>query len=193
MYYVLGATFGTALFFFGVPGLLTQNTHILQYTYFSADFFVQVSMQVQIWILWFLGLRNRVRLRHIYAFTIPYSIVLITTEVLTSHVGISHSPALIVYEDHPPVLILKSIIYMAVAMPLGYFYLRQVPRQTTLQARAKSLVSGLTFIVVGLAATSNNVFDKGSDTPTSALIVMVFFVIFLLVQLPRYRRRTHTA
>lgn len=187
MYYVIGATFGTALFFFGVPGLLTQNAHILRYTYFLADFFVQVSMQVGVWILWFLGLRNRVRLQSLYIFTVPFSVLSITLEVLTSHVGISRSPYLIVYADKPPVLLLKSIIYVAVAMPLGYFFLRQVPSQTSLRAKAKSLVAGLTFIVVCLAATSNNIFDSGSDTPTSATVVGGFFIFFLLVQLPGYR------
>lgn len=183
MYYTLGATFGTALFFFGVPGLMTQNLHILRYTYFSADFFVQISMQVLIWLLWFVGLRNYVRLRNIYFFTIPFSILSITLEVLTSHVGISQSPYLIVYSDKLPVLVLKSIIYMAVAMPLGYFLLRQVPNQTSLRAKAKTFTGAMIFIGVGLASTSNNVFDKGSDTRSSATIVMIFFAIFLLAQL----------
>lgn len=187
MYYTLGAVFGTALFFFGVPGLLTQDTHILRYTYFSADFFVQVSMQVQVWILWFLGLRNRIRLRHLYLVTIPFSILSITLEVLSSHVGISQSPYLIVYADKLPVLVLKSIIYVTIAMPLGYFLIRQAPRQTTLRAKAKSFTGGMIFIGVCLAATSNNIFDKGSDTRSSAITVMVFFTIFLLAQLPRSR------
>src|SRR5665213_1623943 len=99
MYYILGLSFGTALFFFGVPGLFTQNPHILRYTYFSADFFVQVSMQVQVWILWFLGLRNRAPLRRLLAGTLPFSALLITLEVLTSRVAVSRSPYLIIYHD----------------------------------------------------------------------------------------------
>ena len=185
MYYILGLSFGTALFFFGVPGLFTQNPHILRYTYFSADFFVQASMQVQVWILWFLGLRNRAPLRRLLAGTLPFSALLITLEVLTSHVAVSRSPYLIIYHDKPPVLILKSIIYVAIALPLGYFFLRRVPDQTTPRAKIKSLTAGLFFIVVCLAATSNNIFDKGSDTVSSSVTVLVFFIIFLLSQLPR--------
>ncbi len=188
MYYILGTTFGTALVFFGVPGLLTQDAHILRYTYFSADFLVQVSMQVQVWILWFIGLRNRARLKTLLAFTIPVSVLSITWEVLTSKVTVSQSPYLIVYTDKTPVLVLKSIIYLTIAMPLGYFFLRQVPLQTTRQAKVKLMASGMFFIVVCLAATSNNIFDKGSDTPTSALTVTIFFIIFLLAQLPRPRQ-----
>ena len=191
MYSLLSLTFGTALLFFGLPGLLTQNPHILRYTYFSADFFVQVSMQIQVWILWFLGLRNRVFLRYLYIFTIPFSLVLLTLEVLTSHVSISQSPYLIVYVDKPPVLILKSIIYVTIAMPIGYFLLRQTPLQTSWRAKAKSLASGMIFIAVCLAATSNNIFDKGSDTPGSARTLLVVFIIFLLAQLPRGSRAVH--
>lgn len=185
MYYVLGATFGTALMFFGAPGLFTQDPHVLRYTYFSADFFVQIAMQVQVWILWFLALRNRLRLRYLYLFTIPFSILSITIEVLTSHVSVSQSPLLIIYTDKPPVLVLKSIIYVAIAMPLGYFLLRQVPGQTTWRAKVKSSTAGLTFIVVCLAAISNNVFDKGSDTRGSSIVMLIFFVILLIAQLPR--------
>lgn len=187
MYYILSAAFGTALFFFGVPGLLTRDIHILRYTYFSADFFVQVSMQIQVWILWFLGLRNLVQLRYLYILSVPFSLVLLTWEVLTSHVGVSQSPYLIVYSDHLPVLILKSIIYVAIAMPIGYFLIRQAPLQVTWRAKVKSLASGMIFITVCLAATSNNIFDKGSDTPGSARTLLVVFVLFLIAQLPRGR------
>lgn len=185
MYYVLGLAFGTGLFFFGVPGLFTQNLHILRYTYFLADFFVQVSMQAALWLLWFLGLRSRLRLSYLYIMTIPFSAVLMTLQALTSQVSLSQSPYLIVYTDKPAVLILKSIIYLAVAMPIGYFLIRQVPSQISLRAKLKSLTAGMTFILVGLAATINNIFDKGSDTADSAIIVAGFFVIFLIVQLMR--------
>jgi len=188
MYSTLSLTFGTALLFFGLPGLITQDPHIIRYTYFSADFFVQISMQIQVWILWFLGMRNLIRLGYLYVLTIPFSIVLLTLEVLTSHVGVSQSPYLIVYSDKPPVLILKSIIYVTIAMPIGYFLLRQAPRQPNWRAKVKSLASGMFFISVCLAATSNNIFDKGSDTPGSARTLLVVFFIFLLAQLPRGRR-----
>lgn len=183
MYYVVGLTFGTGLFFFGVPGLFTQDLQILRYTYFLADLFVEISMQAAFWLLWFLGLRNRIRLDYLYLVTIPFSAVLMTLQALTSEVGISHSPYLIIYTDQPPVLILKSIIYLAVALPIGYFLLRQVPLQSSLKSKVKSFMAGMTFIVLGLAATSNNIFDRGSDTPSSATVVAIFFLVFFLAQL----------
>lgn len=185
MYCMIGLSFGTAMFFYGVPGLFTQNLKILRYAYFLADLFVQITMQIALWLLWFLGLRNRVRLDYIYVVTIPFSAVLMTLQALTSQVGLSLSPYLIVYIDQTPVLILKSIIYVGVAMPIGYFLIRQVPKQISLRSRLKTFMSGMTFIVVGLAATYNNVFDRGSDTKESATIIAIFFVIFLLVQLLR--------
>lgn len=191
MYSLISLAFGTGLFFFGAPGLLTQNPHILRYTYFSADFFVQLSLQIGVWILWFLGLRNAVALGYLYFLTIPFSLVLLTWEVLTSHVSVSQTPYLIIYSDHLPVLILKSVIYVTVAMPIGYFLIRQAPLQATWRAKVKSLASGMFFIAVCLAATSNNIFDKGSDTPGSARTLLVVFIVFLLAQLPRGRSAQH--
>ncbi len=185
LYCVLGMTFGTALFFFGVPGLLTRDTQILRYTYFLADLFVQISMQVQVWLLWSLGLRDHVRLDYLYLVTIPFSAVLMTLQALTSSVSISQSPDLIVYTDKPAVLVLKSIIYLVIALPIGYMLLKQVPAQASLKAKIKTFMAGMTFIVICLAATSNNIFDNGSDTPRSATVVAVFFVIFMIAQLPR--------
>lgn len=185
IYCVLGFTFGTALFFFGVPGLFTQDPHVLRVTYFFADLFVQISMQVQVWLLWFLGLRNRVRLDYLYLVTIPFSTILMTLQALTSSVYVTTSPYLIVYTDKTAVLILKSIIYVVIALPIGYFLLRQVPLQASPKAKIKSFMAGMTFIVIGLAATSNNIFDKGSDTATSASIVAIFFVVLWLAQLLR--------
>lgn len=189
IYLVLGLTFGTALFFFGVPGLFTHNTHILRVTYFLADLFVQISMQVGIWLLWFLGLQGRVRLDYIYLATMPFSAILMTLQALTSRVSIDTSQDLIVYADKPSVLILKSIIYVAVAVPIGYFLLRQVPLQTSTKAKLKSFMAGLTFIVICVAATSNNIFDNGSDTPVSSAVVAGFFLVFFLTQLARPANR----
>jgi len=183
IYTWLSLVFGTGLLFFGLPGLLTQNPHILRYTYFTADGFMQLSMQLGVWLIWFLGLRTYVKLRYLLAITIPFSLVSLTTEVLTSNVTVSRSPHLIVYTDHFPVLLMKSIIYLAVAMPIGFFLLRQVPNQTSVSAKLKSLVAGLMFIIVALAAVSNNIFDKGSDTVQSATDLAVFFTVFLLAQL----------
>lgn len=191
MYCVLSLTFGTGLLLFGAPGLFTQDIHILRYTYFSADFFVQASMQIQVWILWFIGLRDHIMLKWLLACTVPFSIVSMALEVMTSRVSVSQSPHLIVYLDKPPVLILKSIIYVVIAMPLGYFLLQQAPAQVTRRAKVKSATAGMVFIVVCLAATSNNIFDKGSDTVSSSFTVLIFFVIFLLAQLPRPRARQH--
>ena len=187
MYYLLSLTFATGLVFFGVPGLLTHDVHILRYAYFAADSFVQISMQIQVWMLWFLGLRNHIRLGWLLAITIPVSVLSLTIEALTSHVSVSRSPDLVLFLDKPPVLILKSLIYVSIALPLGYFLLRQVPSQISRRAKIKSSAAGLFFIVVCLAATTNNIFDKGSDTVSSARTVLVFFVIFLLAQLPRPR------
>ncbi len=183
MYYALGLTFGTALLFFGLPGLVTRDIHTLRITYFFADLFVQVSLQVQVWLLWFLGMRSHVRLSYLYLVTIPFSAALMTLQAMTSHVAVTNAPYMIVYADQSAVLILKSIIYAAIALPIGYFFVRETPRQTSLKAKTQSFMAGMTFIVICLAAITNNVFDNGSDTPRSSAVVATFFAVFLLVQL----------
>ncbi|HVA11066.1 MAG TPA: hypothetical protein VNG32_02765 [Candidatus Dormibacteraeota bacterium] len=183
IYGLLGLSLGTALFFFGVPALLTNDTHTLKYTYFLADLFAQVAIQVEVWLLWFIGLRTNVKLRNLLAVTVPFSIVLLSAQLLTSFVTISTKPSLVIYTDKPLVLVLKSIIYMAIALPIGYFFLRQIPNQPSGRAKAKTLFSGLIFIILSSAATSNNILDKGSDTTTSATILGVFFALFLIVNL----------
>ncbi|HVX57647.1 MAG TPA: hypothetical protein VHA37_08010 [Candidatus Saccharimonadales bacterium] len=196
IYTVFGLTFGTALLFFGLPGLLSQNIHLLRYTYFLADLFVQISLQVALWLLWFLGLRAYLRLDYLYLVTVPFSAVLMTLQALTSQVQISRSPYLIIYTDRPVVLILKSVIYVVVAVPLGYFLLKQVPRQSSFKSKLKSFMAGMGFFIICAAATSNNIFDKGSDTQGSSAILCAFFVVLFLAQLlrpvskpPRRRQR----
>lgn len=188
MYFWLGLSFATSLFFFGVPGLFTQNLHTLRISYFLADLFAQVTMQVGFWLMWFLGLRNRISLRLLLAFTIPFSVILMILQGLTSHVALSQSPYLIQYLDQTPVLILKSIIYGAVSLPLGFFFLRQAPSQLNPRAKIKSAAIGLAFVIVAIASISNCIFDKGSDTKGSATIVAIFFVIFIFAQLLRPSR-----
>jgi len=183
IYGLLGVSLGTALFFFGVPALLTNNVHTLKYTYFLADLFVQVTIQLEVWLLWFIGLRTNVKLRNLLVVTIPFSTVLLSAQLLTSYVTISTKPNLVIYTDKPLVLALKSIIYMAIALPLGYFFLKQIPNQPSFRAKAKTLFSGLIFIILSSAATSNNILDKGSDTTTSATILGIFFALFLIVNL----------
>ena len=188
IYIWLGLTFGTGLLFYGLPGLLTDNISILHYTYFVADIGVQLSLQFAVWLMWFLGMRLYVSLKYLLAVSLSLSFAIMIIEVMTSKVSISQSPHLIVYQDKLPVLILKSIIYVLVALPVGYFLLRQVPNQATAKAKIQSFISGLLFIIVCLAATSNNIFDKGSDTISSSTDLAIFFAVFLLAQLPRPHR-----
>lgn len=185
IYIWLGLTFGTGLLFYGLPGLITQNPHILRITYFTADGFVQLALQFGVWLLWFIGMRVHISLKYLLSCTVPISVATMIIEVLTSHVSVSHSPHLIVYTDKFPVLVLKSILYVVVALPIAYFLLKQVPNQANTRAKFQSFIAGMIFIIVCIAATSNNIFDKGSDTVQSSTELAIFFTIFLLAQLPR--------
>ncbi len=183
IYAWMTAGLATSFFFFGVPALLTNDTSILRYTYVMADILIQITLQLEMWLLWFLGLRNKIQLKYLLMTTSLFSIILLINEAMTSKVAISESPHLVVYSDVRSVLIMKSIIYIGIALPLGYFFLRQVPKQTTVQAKARLLVSALTFITLSVAATCNNLFSNGSDTLQSTSILAGFFVALLFVSL----------
>lgn len=192
IYIWITAMLGIAFLFFGIPPLLTENARVLKYTYFLADFFVQCSMQAMTWLLWFIGLQSHVRLKVLLTGTSLFSAILLSLQLLTSHAAIDKSPHLVVYSDQLPVLIMKSCIYIAVAWPIGYFLIRQVRAQVSLRAKIKSLSTGLIFILVSLAATTNNIFDKGSDTVQSTGMLAVFFGIFLLIAAwPRAKPRAY--
>lgn len=190
IYTYLGLAFATGLLLYGLPGIITQNAHILRYTYFAADACVYIALQFGIWLLWFIGLRVYARLKYLLAITVPIAVASMVIEVMTSHVRVSQSPHLIIYSDTFPVSLLKSIMYIGVAFPLAYYLLKQVPNQVTMRAKFQSFISGMIFIIVSVAATSNNIFDKGSDTVQSSTELAIFFVIFLLAQLPRTLTRS---
>ncbi len=177
----LGIALGIGLFFFGIPALLTNNTDALKYTYFLADLFVQLCIQIQVCLLWFLLLRSFVKLRYLLLISTTFSAVLLVIQFLTSTAMLSASHNLVIYQDKPIVLILKSIIYIGVSFPVGFFFLRQIPNSPTLRSKFKSLFSGLIFLILSTAATSNNLFDKGSDTVSSSLTLGVFFSLFIIV------------
>lgn len=193
IYVWLGFAFGTGLLFFGLPGFFTQNPHVLRFTYFLADLFVQIALQFATWLVWSIGMRVYTPLRYMLAVTIPLSIAILVTEmteILTKiDVSVSQSPHLIIYTNQFLALLLKSIIYVLVALPLAFFLLKQVPNQVSRRAKFQSFLGGTLAICVGVAATSNNIFDKGSDTKQSSLSLAVFFTIFLLAQIPRPHRK----
>jgi len=182
IYAWLGATLSSSFFLFGVPALLTQNLTTLKYSSILADVMIQISMQVIVWLLWFIGLRAYVRLRRVLALTITTSIVLILVELsgTSRTVTISYMPHIVNYLDNTFVLVLQSIIYLSICLPVGYFFLLQIPRQPSAWLKIKSLLNAVIFISISLAATWNNLFDKGADTKNSAIFLAVIFMIFLV-------------
>jgi hypothetical protein len=89
-------------------------------------------------------------------------------------------PHIVNYLDNTFVLVLQSIIYLSICLPVGYFFLLQIPRQPSAWLKIKSLLNAVIFISISLAATWNNLFDKGADTKNSAIFLAVIFMIFLV-------------
>lgn len=183
MYIGIGIPLGTACLLFGLPLLLTHNETVLFYTNFIGDVFVQITMLAQAWLAWFVGWRKFVPLWLILLFTACLSVPLLIIEYHTSSVHVSMSPYLLVYNDSNVVLWLKSLLYVLIAWPIGYFFIRHGMTQAVKRARVKSIATGATFILISGAAVISNIFDHGSATFTSAVQNFVIFTIFLIITL----------
>lgn len=189
IYSWLGFWFATGMLFYGAPGFFTNDISVLKHTYFVADICIQTSMQFGVWLAWFIGLRSYISLKYLLGISIPLSILTMIIEYSTSMVHVSQNPHLLQYTDIFTLLVLKTITYTLVGLPLAVLLLRQVPNQTTLRSKFQSLVSGLIPVIVVGAAVSDNIFSKGSDTVESSIELIIFFTVFFVAQLPRPSRK----
>lgn len=172
---------GLSFLCFALPMFITNDTHILKYTSWGADVLIQIGMQVLIWLGWFLGLRNRIRLGYLLAIGCTYSFVMLTYEFFSSSATIDNVHHLVVYSNHPPVLIMQCIIYLGLSWPIAGYFLFQLPKQSDLKAKLKNLMNASIFFVVSSAVSANDIFDKGSDTVSGDLVLVIFFVLFLII------------
>jgi hypothetical protein len=197
IYCGMSLAFGIGFLFYGVLTPFTTDLTILLKSYLFSEAAVQVGVQFQVWLLWFIGLRNMIRLRYLLCISLTFSILILIVEVLTSKVFLSQSPLLFITKDIPLALGLKCLVYIATSWPLGYFFIRQSGLQQNLKAQLTSIATGLIFIVVSGATVLKSIIAVGSDSYDSAVINAVVFLIFLALNLlPRrlslYEYRTVT-
>jgi len=183
MYLGIGIPLGAACLLFGLPLLLTNNTEVLFYTNFIGDVCVQITMLSQAWLAWFVGWRRFIPLWVILLITAGISVPLLIIEYQTSAVSVSTSPYLLVYTDPSIVLWLKSLLYVLIAWPIGYFFIRHGISENSTRARTKSIATGVTFILISGAAVVINIFNHGSATFSNAVQNFVIFSIFLIITL----------
>ncbi len=195
IYFGMTMAYGLGFFTYGILGVFTLDPNKLLISYVLGDLGVQIGIQFQVWLLWFIGLRNRLRLRYLLIASFSFSTILMILEAYTSKVSVSPSPLLFVSVDIPVVLVMKCILYIAICWPLGYFFLTQSRLQPTTRAKVTSISTGLLFLIVSGAAVLNSITSGGSDTYESSLIDAGIFLIFWIVNLiPRklisYEHRT---
>lgn len=183
IYFGMTMAFGLGFFTYGILGLYTINPNKILVSYVLGDLGVQIGIQFQVWLLWFIGLRNRLRLRYLLIASSSFSAILMILEAFTSKVSINQSPLLFISTDIPLVLVMKCILYMGVSWPLGYFFLTQSRMQPTVRARITSISTGLLFLIVSIAAVVNSITSGGSDSYESALIDAGIFIVFWVVNL----------
>jgi len=188
-YMMIASTLGASCLLFGLPSLLTHDNHTLFYTNYIGDVFVQICMMGQIWLAWFIGWKKFVPLWVVLVPTIVFSCVILFFEYHTSSVYWSSSPYVVVYNDAKSILWMKSILYILISWPLGYFFIRLGLAQQSRLARIKSIMTGLMFIFISGAAIYTNLFNHGSDNFNSAVQNFIVFSVFLLITIwPRKRQ-----
>lgn len=183
IYFGMSLAFGLGFLFYGVLTLFTFNPIYLFKSYIFSEFAVQIGIQFQVWLLWFIGLRNMIRLRHLLCASITFSVLILIIEIFTSRAFISQSPLLFISKDIPIALGLKCMLYIATSWPLGYFFIKQSGLQQNLKSQLTSIATGLIFIVISSATVLNSIVAGGSDSYESAVVNAAVFLIFLAVNL----------
>lgn len=183
MYAIIALLMGTSFFFFGVPNLFSQDPNVLIKTYYLADLFAQLGIIAQTRLLWFIGFKNKISWLVILVPVALWSlsIMLLETRLIPSHVVVDTNARLVLYIDQPAVLYMKSILYMVVAYPISYFFIRQGFTQKVLKAKINSIAAGMVFLFVATSSIQNALFSNGGDTKTTAITNTILFLLFQVV------------
>ncbi|HVE81074.1 MAG TPA: hypothetical protein VNA68_03000 [Candidatus Dormibacteraeota bacterium] len=192
MYFLLGAPIAVAFFLYGIPPMLSKDPDVVIQTYYLADMFVMISMIAQSRLMWFIGLKNRIRYAWVALPTIMLTLTILLLEFGTSKAAFGNN--LTLYTDIEPVLYAKSLLYLLICFPIGYFFIHQGALNPETRAKAKSIITGVAFILVSAAAISSSLLQQGSDTHESAISNFFVFLLFLIINtLPRKKLLTAAA
>lgn len=186
-----GLALGVGLFWYGVPVIFTRDPNILLITYYLTTFFVQLSLLIVIWFVWFAILRNKIRLRMLMIPAILIVAAIMVLEVMTSGVTVDSSAIPVQYIDIFTVAVLKSIMYIGVGFSIGGFYLVQGAKQAQMRAKFRLVMFGLVFILISGATAWSSLVEHGRDTVAGSYVDIVMFIFFLLViAIPMIRSRS---
>ncbi|MEO7617344.1 MAG: hypothetical protein ABIS59_00720 [Candidatus Saccharibacteria bacterium] len=183
IYSRMSMAFAFGFLFFAIPMALTLDPAVLTHYYPLSEIPVQIAVQLEIWLLWFIGLRSKIHLRYLLMVSIPLSIIIIGTEIATSHFVVTQNPLIATSVDILFVSFLKSLLYIMISWPLGFFFIAQAKLQPTLRAKITSVMTGLVFLIVSLGAVASSFTSGGGDTYSSTVIDGILFVMFSVVNL----------
>lgn len=190
IYVSVGLTLGLSFFWWGIPPLFSTNPHLLIYGQYLADSFLQLCFVAMARLLWFFGFRDHLKFRYLAIPIILWGIPLVASDILYSTVTIIGDIA--AYHDAFITLVLKSIIYIAVPWPVGYFYMKQGLKQPELLNRLKLISMGLVYVLISAFAVLDNL-NGGADTQADSIGRIVIFALFLLITVWPLRNTTPTA
>jgi hypothetical protein len=172
-----------AWFWFGVPVFFTRDPQILLVTYCINTTFIQLSYLAQAYLLWFLGLRSRVRLSVVMAVVAIWATINMIIEIMSSRVVVTGGLIPVQFIDTYPLAIVKSILYVGVSVPIGFLFIRLASKENVLKSKLRSIAIGLAFISVSCSKAWGNITAQGRDSVLTATVDIVMFSVLLIALL----------
>lgn len=189
---LFGFVMGAAFILLSVPSFFTKDTDVLRATYLASDLLVYTGFMLQVPILWFVGLKNRVRLS--FLLTLAVSIAAVAWVDNVRHFDVVAAGKIVEFYDSVLSLQLQTSLLLLIIIPIGLFFLVQATKgllgRRRKQLVAKPFVIGIAYVVVGSIVAVNNMQDRGLDSVESGLTnIVVFTAMIIALLLPSAKRR----
>ena len=178
---ITGYSAFTAFTMWSIPLILTTNLDILLITNIVGDLFLYIMFVVQIVILHYLALKNKVPLKVVLVPAILLSIVGWLSHCYGYIVnGISISDGVFVYEL-PLIANIIQLIFLTFVFAVGTSLIKQIKRQTDKQAKIVLLSIGVLYMLSAIGGALNVILSGGSNQ--SPIIITSYFIGFILFTL----------
>lgn len=174
---------GIGLMLYAGAPLLTDNTSVLVVTMSLADSIIMLSMIFQAKVCQALRIFSDLVFR-IVAFGIG-AISLGSLYLGISYTQIKFEPFVISHIMHPLNGWLQSLVFIAVLVPTGYFFIKSGLKQTGLLTVFKVTGFGTAYLLSSLVSVINYGVLHGQDSIPSAIATgITFTILFLIIILP---------
>lgn len=189
---IFGLVMGTAFVLLSVPSFFTDSRDVLRATYLASDLLVYSGFLLQVPVLWFVGLKQSVRLPVLLVPAVAISAVGWVDNV--RHFDVAVVGRIVEFYDSPLALQLQTALLFLIIIPTGLFFLREGVREYTggsKRASAKSIIIGTAYVVVGFIVAINNLQARGIDSVESSITnIVIFSAMFIALLTPAFRNKS---